>query len=65
MPYIGEENRLTLQAIKKLHGLSTDAIAAIACINVSKVYDMERGGYLSEKDIDLILGALSRVWRLD
>ena len=31
MPYISEEGRVTLLAIKRKHGLSTYAEAAIAC----------------------------------
>lgn len=61
MPYISEEGRVTLQDIKRKHCLSTLAVAAIASVEPSLVYWMERGGALSRKDVDKILGRLSDV----
>jgi transcriptional regulator with XRE-family HTH domain len=61
MPYISDENRLTLRQIKERHRLSTIAVAAIADVSPSLVYDMERGMALSARDIYKILIALSRV----
>ena len=38
MPYISEEGKMTLLDIKRKHGLSTNAIAAIAGVEPSLVY---------------------------
>ncbi len=51
MPYISEEGKVTLLDIKRKHGLSTCAVAAIACVEPSTVYCMEQGGALSKKDL--------------
>jgi|ERR1700686_215856 hypothetical protein len=61
MPYISEEGRVTLRDIKRKHGLSTNAVAAIACVEPSLVYFMEVRGALSRKDVEKILGGISRV----
>ncbi len=61
MPYVSEEGRVTLQDIKRKHRLSTLAVAAIASVEPSLVYCMERGGALPRKDVDRILGRLSDV----
>ncbi|GAC1568846.1 MAG: hypothetical protein NVS3B14_20010 [Ktedonobacteraceae bacterium] len=61
MPYISEEGKVTLRDIKRKHGLSTYAIAAIACVEPSLVYWMEERGALSRKDVEKILGGISRV----
>ncbi len=61
MPYISEEGKVTLLDIKRKHGLSTYAVAAIACVEPSIVYCMEQRGALSKKDLEKILGGLSRV----
>lgn len=61
MPYISEENRLTLRKIRERHGLSMDIIAASAEISISKVWLLENSGYLPERDIDTILAVLSRI----
>lgn len=61
MPYISEEGKLTLREIKRKHRLSTDAVAAIACVEASLVYTMEQRGVLSRKDVDRVLGRLSEL----
>ncbi|HEY6411353.1 MAG TPA: hypothetical protein VIY29_28160 [Ktedonobacteraceae bacterium] len=61
MPYICEEGKLTLREIMRKHRLSTDAVAAIACVNPGLVYSMERGGLLARKDVEKILGRLSEL----
>ena len=52
---------MTLREIKQKHHLSTIAVAAIACVEPSLVYWMEQGGALSRKDVEQILGRLSKV----
>jgi len=61
MPYISEEGKVTLLDIKRKHGLSTNAIAAIACVEPSLVYCMEQRGVMSIHDLEKILGGISRV----
>jgi len=61
VPYISEEGKVTLRDIKRKHGLSTYAVAAIACVEPSLVYLMEERGALSLKDVEKILGSISRV----
>jgi hypothetical protein len=61
MPYISEEGKVTLLDIKRKHGLSTNAIAAIACVEPSLVYCMEQRGVLSKQELEKILGGISRV----
>lgn len=61
MPYISEEGKMTLLDIKRKHGLSTNAIAAIAGVEPSLVYWMEQRGILLKKDLEKILGGISRV----
>jgi len=61
VPYISEEGKLTLREIKRKHRLSTDAVAAIACVKVGTVYTMEKGGVLSRKEVDGILGRLAEL----
>jgi len=59
--YITEEGKITLQDIMRTYHLSTYAVAAIAFVDTSLVYCMERGGALSKKDVEKILGRLSQV----
>lgn len=61
MPYVSEEGRVTLLDIKRRHGLSTHAIAAMAGVDPGLVYWMEQKGILLQKDLEKILGAISRV----
>ena len=61
MPYISEEGKVTLLDIKRRHGLSTNAIAAIAGVEPSLVYWMEQRGILLKKDLEKILGGISWV----
>jgi hypothetical protein len=61
MPYISEEGKVTLLDIKRKHGLSVYAIAAIAGVEPSLVYWMEQRGVLSKQDLEKILGGISRV----
>ncbi len=61
MPYISEEGKLTLREIKRKHRLSTDAVAAIACVEAGLVYTMEQGGVLSRKEVDRVLGRLAEL----
>ena len=61
MPYISEEGKITLRDLKRKHNLSTYAIAAIANVEPSLIYWMERGGSLSKKDVEKILEHLSQV----
>ena len=50
-----------MQDIKRKHRLSTLAVAAIASVEPSLVYLMERGGALPRRDVDKILGRLADV----
>jgi hypothetical protein len=59
--YITEEGKITLRDIMRTYHLSTYAVAAIAFVDTSLVYCMERGGALSKKDVEKILGSLSQV----
>ena len=45
MPYISEEGKVTLLDSKRRHGLSTNAVAAIACVEPSTglLHGKERG----------------------
>lgn len=59
--YITEEGKITLRDIMRTYHLSTYAVAAIAFVDTSLVYCMERGGALAKKDVEKILGRLSQV----
>ncbi len=59
--YIDEEGKITLQDIMRTYHLTTYAIAAIAFVDTSLVYRMERRGTLSKKDVEKILERLSQV----
>jgi hypothetical protein len=61
VPYINEEDKLTLRAIERRYRLSTDAVAAIASVEPRLVYLMEQGGALEKKDAQRILRRLSEV----
>ena len=61
VPYMSDEGKMTLREIKVKHHLSTVAVAAIASVEPSLVYWMEQGGALSRKDVEQILGRLSKV----
>lgn len=50
-----------IRKIKAKHGLSTLAVAAIAYVEPRTVYLMASKGCLHVKDVDRILGSLSRV----
>jgi len=60
-PQEGEEGKVTLLDIKRRHGLSTYAIAAVAGVEPGLVYWMEQRGILLQKDLEKILGGISRV----
>ena len=57
--HITEEGKITLRDIMRTYHLSTYAVAAIAFVDTSLVYCMERGGALAKKDVEKILGRLS------
>src|SRR5258707_11622641 len=59
--HITEEGKITLRDIMRTYHLSTYAVAAIAFVDTSLVYCMERGGALAKKDVEKILGRLSQV----
>src|SRR5258708_11133319 len=59
--HITEEGKITLRDIMRTYHLSTYAAAAIAFVDTSLVYRMERGGVLAKKDVEKILGRLSQV----
>jgi transcriptional regulator with XRE-family HTH domain len=65
MPYISEENHLTLQTIREKHGLSMELIANHANIAISKVWLLENHGYVSERDVDRILSSVSHITNED
>jgi hypothetical protein len=52
---------MSLRKIKEKYGLSTLAVAAIACVEASKAYLMESNRCLDVRDMALILRSLSLV----
>ena len=61
MPYISEEDKMTLRDIERTYHLSPYAIANIAFVDISVIYRMEQGGPLPTKVVEHILRRLSEV----
>ena len=59
--YISKAGGMSLRKIKEKYGLSTLAVAAIACVEASKAYLMESNRCLDVRDVALILRSLSLV----